>query len=174
MRNEVNEELWMISPDARRSTVDAAVVGIFVTDAEARPMRSLDVARALVGEGLEGDRYALGKGHFSPRARTDGGRELTLIESEVLDDLETQHGTGLEPAEVRRNIVSRGVRLNELVGSEFYLGDVRCLGVGLCPPCLHLEELTGKSLLKPLLGRGGLRAAIVSGGDINVGDTIKI
>lgn len=163
-----------MSPDDRRSTVDAEVIGIFVSDAEARPMRSLDVARALAGEGLEGDRYALGRGHFSPRERTDGGRELTLIESEVLDDLETQHGTVLEPAETRRNIVSRGVRLNELVGSEFYLGDVRCLGVGLCPPCLHLEAVTGKPLLRPLLGRGGLRAAIVSGGHITVGDGIKI
>jgi MOSC domain-containing protein YiiM len=93
---------------------------------------------------------------------------LTLIESEVLTEL------GLRAAEIRRNIVTEGIRLNELVGSTFRIGDVLIEGIRLCPPCTHLDKLTGKQLLRPLADRGGLRANILSDGTIRVGDAITV
>ena len=81
---------------------------------------------------------------------------------------------GLDAAEARRNIVTEGLRLNGLVGKRFRIGEVLIQGVRLCPPCTHLDQVTGKSLLKPLAARGGLRADILSDGVIHVGDVIHV
>src|SRR5215217_4817757 len=98
--------------------------------------------RARAGRGLEGDRYA--------EAGTNPGGALTLIEAEVLE------GAGLTGAESRRQVVVRGVRLNDLVGKRFRVGEVECLGVELCEPCLHLQQLTRPGIIKELIHRAGL------------------
>ncbi|HUY99664.1 MAG TPA: MOSC domain-containing protein [Thermomicrobiaceae bacterium] len=148
------------------------VEGIFITSGAGRPMEPVTEARALAGSGLAGDRYQAGNGYYSQRPLPGGGRELTLIEVEVLEALARETGIVLAPAETRRNLTTRGLRLNALVGARFTVGDVLCEGVRLCEPCVHLEELTGKAVNAPLVHRGGLRAGILSGGVIHVGDAV--
>ena len=135
------------------------------------PMRLVEHARALAGRGLEGDRYADGSGTFSPRGARKPGNDLTLIAAEVVEDLTARDGA-LDFASTRRNVLTRGIDVNDLVGRDFTIGDVRCRGLRLAEPCAHLERLHGPGLLRPLIHRGGLRADIVSGGDIHLGSTI--
>ena len=150
-------------------TVEAIVVA---PDAEASMVR-VDRAMARAGRGLEGDRYFDQRGTFSNvYAR---GHDLTLIEAEVLDSVELPAGH-LSPEEARRNLVTRGIDLNALVGKPFTVGDVECFGQRLCEPCAHLERLTaaaGKSgTLPAFIHKGGLRADVLSDGAIRVGDEI--
>ena len=114
---------------------------------------------AVAGKGLVGDRHF--KNSHAP------GDALTLIEAEVLEDV------GLSGAQSRRQVVVRGVRVNDLVGKRFRIGDVECLGVEICEPCAHLQRLTRPGIIKDLLHRGGLNADILSGGLISVGDEIS-
>jgi mutator protein MutT len=153
--------------------VAAGVVeAIHVAAAAGEPVREVDVIRAKAGVGLEGDRYALGRGHYSPDLRVS--RDLTLIEAEVIDDLACNHGIQLAPGETRRNLTTQGIRLNDLVGRRFWVGEVLCEGTRLCEPCQYLTELTGKPLLRALVHRGGLRADIVRGGRIRRGDRLRV
>ena len=102
-------------------------------------------------------------------ASTPGtGRALTLIEAEVLDFLRDSLGIPLQPGEARRNLTTRGIALNPLVGRRFRIGSVLCEGKRLCEPCTYLEGVIAKPLLDPLLHRGGLRADILSAGTIAV------
>jgi MOSC domain-containing protein YiiM len=151
--------------------VTGEVIGIFVAESAGATMRELDEATAVAAAGIEGDRYRDGIGFYSP---VPGPRQLTLIEQETLDALHAEHGIVLAPRETRRNLITRGLRLNDLVGKRFTIGDVICEGIRLCPPCIHLEELTGKPVLAPLVHRGGLRADILTGGKIRRGDKIKV
>ena len=113
---------------------------------------------AVAGKGLVGDR------HFTDNPGP--GNALTLIEAEVLEDV------GLTGAQSRRQVVVRGVRLGDLIGRRFRVGDVECLGVEICEPCRHLQELTRPGIIKDLIHRGGLNADILSGGMITVGDEV--
>ena len=124
----------------------------------------------MVGKGLEGDRYAAKLGTFS----TDpgSGRDVTLIESEAIEALKRDYDVTLDAGESRRNIVTQGVSLNHLVEKEFRVGEVVLRGTRLCEPCTHMEKLTVKGALRGLIHRGGLRAEIVKGGTIRVGDSI--
>jgi MOSC domain-containing protein YiiM len=147
----------------------ATIEGIFITSAAFQPMVELERADAIAGEGLAGDRYANETGFYS-----DGrdGRQITLIEAEALEALEREHGVQLAPIECRRNIVTRGIRLNDLVDKRFRVGPIECLGIRLCPPCNHLEELTRPGMLRGLAHSGGLRAHILTSGTITVGDEL--
>ena len=149
------------------------VEAIFVCAEMGAPMQSLAEVRAVADTGLEGDRYSRGIGFYSDRPRADGGRELTLISTEMLDDLFAASGIRLEPAETRRNLLTSGIGLNELIGRRFAIGEVLCDGIDYCTPCERLVQLTGKPVLKPLVNRGGLRARIVEGGTIAVGATMR-
>ena len=125
--------------------------------------------QAIPGVGLEGDRYALKQGTFF---KPEPDFQLTLIEAEALDALKREYGTELAPDESRRNLVTKNVPLNHLVGKEFRIGEVKIRGIRLCEPCGHLERLTGRPLIKGLRHRGGLRAQILNAGWIGVGDVI--
>ena len=140
------------------------------TTAEAT-MRGVAEIRAIAGLGLEGDRYATRTGTFS--AKPKPGRQVTLVEAEAIEALERELGLKLDPGETRRNLVTRGVALNHLVGREFKVGAVRLWGHELCEPCGDLARMTGKPQILPgLVHRGGLRAEIIEGGVISVGDLI--
>lgn len=139
------------------------VESIHIASAGAEPPRSVERARAVAGRGLEGDRYFEGTGTFSD---WPGERDITLIEAEAVEAIE------LEPGAARRNVVVRGVDLNALVGKRFRVGVVECEGLELAPPCRHLAKLTRPDVLRGLKGRGGLRAAIRTGGEIAVGDAV--
>jgi MOSC domain-containing protein YiiM len=128
-------------------------------------------ASAVAGLGLEGDRYFTGTGTFSYKGRGNG-RDLTLIEAEALELLAAEHGIELPPQASRRNVLTRGIDLNALVGRPFTVGEVECRGTRLNDPCSHLERLTEPGVLRGLAGRGGLRADIVRGGRIAAGDAV--
>ncbi len=116
--------------------------------------------KAVAGSGLEGDR------HFAATAKS--GQALTLIESEVLEEV------GLTGIESRRQVVVRGVRVNDLIGKRFRVGDVECVGIEICEPCSHLQKLTRPGIIQDLLHRGGLNADIITDGTIAVGDPIVV
>ncbi len=130
---------------------------------------TVDEVRAFAGRGLEGDRYFSEQGTFSDTPGT--GRQVTLIESEAIDAVVRDCGYKLEYKDARRNIVTRGVALNDLVGKEFRVGDVRMLGVRLCEPCNH--SFPDGNVKKALVHRGGLRADILNDGLISEGDTVQ-
>lgn len=115
---------------------------------------------AVAGKGLVGDR------HFTDNPAA--GNALTLIEAEVLEDVD------LTGTQSRRQVVVRGVRLNDLIGRRFRVGDVECLGVEICEPCLHLQRMTRPGIIKDMIHRGGLNADILSGGTISVGDSVIV
>jgi MOSC domain-containing protein YiiM len=132
---------------------------------------SVREVQAVAGEGLEGDRYFKKTGTYSNIPGR--GRQITLIELESVEALKRDLKIELEPAQTRRNIVTRGVPLNHLVDQKFRIGhEVVLQGVRLCEPCAHLESLTLKGVREGLLHRAGLRADIISGGTIRVGDLI--
>jgi MOSC domain-containing protein YiiM len=132
----------------------------------------VDSVRALAGMGLEGDRYFMQAGTFSDATKPD--REVTLIESEALQALAQDVGIVLPPGASRRNITTRGVSLNALVGKEFQVGGVTLRGLRLCEPCAHLEKLTQSGVLNGLVHRGGLRAQILTDGVIQTGDAVVV
>jgi MOSC domain-containing protein YiiM len=146
------------------------VVSIFIAREAAIPMEAREEVNAIEGQGLQGDRYFDGRGHWS---KTPGvGREVTLIEIEAIEALEIERNIAITPGATRRNVVTRGVPLNHLVGREFQLGAVRLCGTRLCEPCTYLEGLTQQGVLSGLIHRGGLRAEIVTGGTIRVEDPV--
>jgi MOSC domain-containing protein YiiM len=150
-----------------------SVEAIALAEAATEAMRAVDHARALAGRGLDGDRYAAKAGTFTPADEGARGYDLTLVEAEVLDELALPDGAGLGYAEARRNIVTRGIDLNALVGRRFRIGGVECLGQRLCEPCSHLERLTTKGTLRALIHRGGLRADVLTDGQIATGDVVE-
>ena len=121
--------------------------------------------RADAGKGLAGNRY-----YFEDGAGP--GRALTLIAAEALEAMAREHGIEITAAESRRNVLTRGIDLNALVGKRFRVGDVECLGVELCHPCKTLESMTKPGVIKGLTHRGGLNADILSDGEIAVGDEV--
>jgi MOSC domain-containing protein YiiM len=124
-------------------------------------LAAVESVAALAGKGLKGDRQFFEHG-------AEPGDALTLIEAEALEDV------GLTGAQSRRQVVVRGIRLNDLVGRHFRVGDVECFGVKLCEPCLHLQQLTRPGIIKDLIHRGGINADILTDGQISVGDPITV
>jgi len=145
------------------------VESIHLASVESGPTFAVGRVRALAGRGLEGDRNLLAPG-------ADGagrsGEDLTLIEAEAIEGLARDTGIELGPGGSRRNVVTRGIRLNDLVGRRFTVGGVPCLGVELCEPCNHLQSLTAPGVLRGLVHRGGLRADLLGDGEIAVGDAV--
>jgi MOSC domain-containing protein YiiM len=147
------------------------VISIYITSVPGKPTYSVPWVKAVPGLGLEGDRYfgLPGTGH----KRSGSGREITLIEIEALEALEREEGLHLAPGEARRNLVTRGVALNDLVGQEFQVGAVILRGIRICEPCNYLAKMTDPRILPGLIHRGGLRAEILTAGEIAIGDPIK-
>ena len=130
----------------------------------------IDVATMEVGLGIRGDRnWARAK----DGGLDDPGEEVTFIEQEALDAIRRENGMELSPAESRRNILTEGVALNHLVGRRFRVGGAEFEGVELCEPCGYLEKMTFSGVVKALLHRGGLRARVVTGGDVRPGDEFE-
>jgi len=149
---------------------EGTVISINITSAAEAPMQSVSEVRAVPGQGLEGDRYFDHKGTFS---KPQPDRELTLIEAEAIEAFKREFNVDYGLGDSRRNLVTRGVPLNHLVGKEFWIGEVKARGLRLCEPCKHLQELSQEKVLPGLVHRGGLRAQILSEGTIRVGEPIK-
>jgi MOSC domain-containing protein YiiM len=150
------KSVWRVAPRA------AIIVAMHVEQINIGPTEALapvEAVAVVAGKGLVGDR------HFAESQAP--GESLTLIEAEVLEDV------GLTGAQSRRQMVVRGVRVNDLIGKRFMIGDVECLGIEICEPCSHLQSLTRPGIIKDLIHRGGLNADILTSGTISVGDEIR-
>ena len=160
------------SRGAGRVPAGVGTVELIAVSAEAEgAMEVVPSAEAVAGRGLRGDRYERLAGTFSdPEGR---GYDLTLVEAEALEDLRSG-GVELAPAEARRNLVVRDVELDALIGQRFRVGEAECFGQRRCEPCAHLERLTRPGVLSGLVHRGGLRADVISGGEIRVGDRVEV
>jgi MOSC domain-containing protein YiiM len=147
------------------------VAAIYVAPKSGADMTPTDAVNAVAGRGFEGDRYFEKLGKYSDIP--EPGRQVTLVEIEAIEAVQREHGIAITPGDARRNVVTRGVSLNDLVGKEFRVGDATLVGVELCEPCAHLVSLIGdKKVLRALVHRGGIRADIVSSGPIQVGDPV--
>ena len=144
---------------------------ICIAEQASADMQELAEARLIEGVGIEGDRYATGKGYYSSKPHAD--RQLTLIEIETLEGLQRDHGLSLAPHESRRNLTTRGVPLNHLVGKYFRVGEVLLYGGRLNVPCEYLAKLLARPVFKPLLNRSGLNCRIIEGGMLRRGDIIR-
>ncbi len=148
---------------------EGSLLSIHIAGAGGEPMRELQAATLIEGVGIEGDRYATGEGYYSQRPDI---REITLIDEETLIALHRDHNIELSASEHRRNLTTRSVPLNHLVGCKFKVGDTVLEGGRLNVPCKYLESLIDKKVYVPLLNRSGLNCRIVTGGTICSGDPI--
>ena len=147
-------------------TNQGEVVVVCLSATEGGSIREVSEAVATAGAGLEGDRYCA----FGASPET----QLTLIESEAIDEFNQVFSTDLPVTAFRRNVITKGIDLNALKGSIFTVGDVQLRGVELCEPCAYLQNLVGiPGLVKQLTHKGGLRCEILAGGSIRQGDTIS-
>jgi MOSC domain-containing protein YiiM len=156
-----------------RSITMGKVAGIFIGKVAGEPMQTIDEAMAIAGSGLDGDRYANKSGFYSDTPTVDGARELTLIAEEAIAAVVAHTTIPFSAIESRRNILTSGIDLDSLIGKRFALGGAVCEGVRSCPPCNHLESLIEKAVMRPLARSGGIRARIVQGGVIRIGDDIR-
>jgi MOSC domain-containing protein YiiM len=148
---------------------NGTVESIHIAPAAKAAMESVQHVEAIPGVGLDGDRYALKQGTFY---KPEPDFELTLIEVEAIEAIQREYQVTLAAGDARRNVVTRGVALNHLVGREFTIGGVKIRGIRLCEPCSHLQALTELPVIKALRHRGGLRAQILTAGTIRVGDVV--
>jgi MOSC domain-containing protein YiiM len=149
------------------------LIGIYVADAAGTPMRSTDRADFVAGQGIAGDRYFAGTGTYSPIAKKPS-QEVTLIEQEEIDAFNAAHRGTIGAEDLRRNLVTRGIALNDLVGVEFAIGGVVLKGIRLCEPCAYIADRTRPDVLPAMAHRAGLRAAVIVPGTARVGDSIAV
>jgi MOSC domain-containing protein YiiM len=135
------------------------VEGIFVGAVDEGPLEGADQVQVNTGGGIEGDRH--------------GDKDITLFEAEAIEGLEADTGIDLQPHEIRRNVMTRGIALNDLLGHRIRVGEVEAVVTELCHPCSHLQSLTYPGVLRGLVNRGGLNADVITGGAIRVGDGIE-
>src|SRR5260370_2048501 len=145
---------------------EGTVISINIASAAEAPMQSVSEVRAVPGQALEGDRYFDHKGTFS---KPQPDRELTLIEAEAIEAFKREFNVDYGLGDSRRNVVTRGVPLNHLVGEEVWIGEVKARGLQLCEPCSHLQKLSHEEVLPGLVHRGRLRARTVGDGMLRVG-----
>jgi MOSC domain-containing protein YiiM len=145
---------------------------IWTAPAAAAPMVRSASVEARAGVGLAGDRYALGGGTWASYPVQE--KQVTLIDAAEVAAVAQEVGVPLTPGATRRNLVTDGVALPALVGRYFAVGDVLMFGTKRCPPCTHLERLTGWKLVKALAARGGVNAAVLVGGTVAEGDVVRL
>jgi MOSC domain-containing protein YiiM len=139
--------------------VAGVVEGIYFGAVDEGPLEPADQVQVKTGAGIEGDRH--------------GHKDITLFEAEAIEGLKADTGIELAPSEIRRNVMTRGVALNELLGHRIRVGEVEAIVTELCHPCSHLQKLTQPGVLRGLVNRGGLNADVVAGGAIRVGDRLE-
>jgi MOSC domain-containing protein YiiM len=148
-----------------------SAIALFVVDRMSAPMKKVEQVNALAGKGLEGDRYLLGTGTYSKKPQP--GRQVTLIKSEMLELLKDKFDITVKPEESRRNVLTKGVEINDLIGTEFYVGTVRLRAHRITQPCLYLEKLLDQpGLYNELWDNGGISCEILTDGIIKEGDII--
>ena len=148
-----------------------SIAEIWLAPAAAAPMQRVPAGRLVAGVGLDGDRYALGGGTWARYPALE--KQLTMVDRADVAAVAAEIGAPLSPGETRRNLVTVGVDLPALVGRWFAVGNALLFGVKRCPPCAHLERLTGLRLVTAMVHRGGINAAVVIGGTVADGDAVR-
>ena len=148
-----------------------SVVEIWLAGVAAEPMRRMPAVEAVAGLGLAGDRYALGGGTWAQYP--DLEKQVTLIDRDDVATVAAETASDLTTGDTRRNVVTTGIDLPSLVGQWFTVGDALLFGMKRCPPCTHLERLTGVRLVKAMVHRGGINAAVFAGGPIAEGAVVR-
>ena len=151
-----------------------AIYAIYIAESAGKEMREITSANLVAGKGIEGDRYFNDTGTFSEQLKGQPHGELTLIQKEAIDAFNDEFDQSHDYSDLRRNIITTGVSLNDLVGEVFSIGDVSLKGLRLCEPCQHLAETVNTLFLPHMIGRSGLRAQILSSGKIHKGDSITV
>ena len=151
----------------------ASILGIYIAPSKGAGVMGYKKVSLRAGKGIEGDRYfsQTGKNRSNYKGQPDW--EITLIESEVIEAFNQQKGHSFHESDFRRNLVTQGIGLNDLVGKTFTINNVSFYGVQLCEPCASLQRRLAVSILPELIGKGGLRAQIRSNGVIAVGDKLS-
>jgi MOSC domain-containing protein YiiM len=149
------------------------LVAIAIANKAKGPMKSVESVEVIVGEGLVGDRYGAGIGAAQLKGRRKPENEVTLIALEAIEAANDEFNLTIEHLETRRNLLTEGVPLNELVGTTFRVGEVVLKGLEVCEPCGYLEKRTFPGIKAALKGRGGLRCCVVKGGTVRIGDGIE-
>lgn len=157
--------------DGKISMTHGQVVSIYIAHNRGEQTISVDLAHAIPGMGIEGDRYFMKHGVHDTNAIL--GREITLIEIEAIVSMQNEDGIQISPDQTRRNIVTRGITLNDLVGRIFYVGNIQLRGIRLCEPCQSLANRTDPRILNSMAHRGSLRAEILTEGIIHINDSIE-
>jgi len=147
---------------------------IFTTANAGAPLVPVEEAMLEAGRGLVGDRYYRSSGTFSEKLKGQADSELTLIEAEEINNFNRESELSLGYGEFRRNLITAGVRLNDLVGRQFRVGESLLEGIRLCEPCAYLAKTVAKEVLPGLVHRAGLRARILEGGTVRPGDSISL
>lgn len=150
---------------------DGEVVAIHVAGTHSKPVEAREEVNVVAGRGIRGDRHFISTD--SPARSPGAGEDLTLIAAEAVDAVGCEFDIELGPGEHRRNVTTRGIALDDLVGERFRIGDAHCQGVMRCEPCRHLERLTEDGVIKALVHRGGLRADVLDSGTVHVGDHVE-
>jgi MOSC domain-containing protein YiiM len=148
--------------------MDGRVEAIFLSPEHGELPAAVEKVHARAGRGLEGNRYYWEDGNAPP------GTAVTLIAAEAVEEVMGEGDVSIEPAATRRNVLTRGIDVNDLVGKRFRIGNVECEGVELCEPCTTLEGMTQPGVIKAFVHRCGLNADILSDGEISIGDSVTL
>jgi len=147
---------------------------LYIADKGGAPLKPIQTAKLVANAGIEGDRYFNRLGTFTKKAGIKPEQQLTLIEMEEIDQFNQARYEPIDYGDFRRNVLTQGVRLNDLVGKEFSIGNVRLKGIELCEPCAYLSKLLGPEVMSEMLHKCGLRAQILNDGEVQADDIIQI
>jgi len=143
------------------------VIKIGITEKNNQKIQEVKTIKVIANQGIVGDR------HF--KEFNDPFNQLSIIESENIDYYNIKYGLNIPYIDFRRNIITKGIKLNGLIGKKLKIGSVQVEGMDLCRPCRHLNEsLNQVNVLKEFLRKGGLRCQILNSSNINIGDKIKV
>ena len=154
--------------------MNATVKEILVTAKAGDNLYAIEVANLISGKGIEGDRYFNSLGTFTQALQESKDFEVTLIEQEEIAAFNKTTQLNYPNQKFRRNIVTQGVKLNDLVGKEISIGQARLKVIRLCEPCAYLTELLGQAVMDHLVHKAGIRAVIIASGQVKAGDSLQV
>jgi len=152
--------------------MNGIIKDILLAEKTGKMLFSQHTAELHAGKGIVGDRYYLSQGTFSQTLKELPDFEVTLIEQEQIDKFNSTTGLTYSGADFRRNLVTKNININELLGQEFFVGKVKLRGIRLCEPCAHLSTMIGEQVLEHMVHKAGLRAQIIIGGQVHISDLI--
>lgn len=148
------------------------IIGIYTARKGEKP-EPCDLVEVIAGRGIVGDRYFAGEGTFSAKLAGNRKSEITFISCEEVDRFNSSEGSDLGPGDLRRNVITKDIDLNALVGKTFTIAGVEFEGIETCEPCAHLAKTVHAAVLPHMVNRAGLRAAVLTSGAIRVGGEIN-